>query len=132
MQAARTEPGDRNIKSSHQISRLSLARGTCSVDSGRTGLTTLPQRDEMLEAPRGGGSELGRHGLAVSKQLLKESPSKAQKYLPQNQRGSLKLLMSLGDRYQLLSVLMLDLTPLWSGNTDIIIIIPFNTLILTL
>lgn len=39
---------------------------------------TLPQRDETLEAPREGGSELDVHGLAVSKSLLEESPSNAQ------------------------------------------------------
>lgn len=61
---------------SSSLSGLSLARCACSVDSGRTGLMTLPQRDETPGAPR--GSELGRHGLAVSKQLLEGSPSNAQ------------------------------------------------------
>lgn len=95
-------------------------------------LLTLPQRDEMLEAPRGGGSELGRHGLAVSKLLLKESPSDAQ-HLSQSPRGPLELTVYPEDKYhQLLLVLILDLIPLWSGNMLIMIIIPFNTSMLTL
>lgn len=57
-----------------KIPRPLLAQGTCSVDSGGTGLMTLPQRDKTLEALRGRESELGRHRLAVSKRLLEESP----------------------------------------------------------